>query len=185
MGALRADLARWTEYAGTSSARHWLGLLTMQSTWAVAEYRFARWARTAPLPGPARVAARALSFVLHRLVEVLTGISISGDARIGPGLYIGHFGGIVVGPDVVMGRRCNITQGVTIGAAGSGASAGSPVIGDEVHVMPGAKIYGKITIGDWTRIGANAVVTKDLPSGVLAMGVPATDVRPDTSRVRA
>lgn len=180
--AFRADLARWLPAGTQPSRRQRAALMTMQPVWAVAEYRFSRWVRTDGPSGLAGTALRAISFAWHRTVEILTGISISSEAAIGPGLYIGHFGGIIVGPGVVMGEGCNIAQGVTIGVSGHGETLGSPTIGDEVHVMAGAKVFGKIAIGSRTRIGANAVVAKDLPGGVVATGVPATDVRPDTTR---
>ena len=73
------------------------------------------------------------------------GIDISRDARIGSGLYIGHFGGIFVKPGVVIGDNCNISQGVTLGRAESRrADGGCPVIGNNVYIAPGAKIIGRI-----------------------------------------
>jgi acetyltransferase-like isoleucine patch superfamily enzyme len=76
-------------------------------------------------------------------------------------LHIGHFGGITIGPATI-GRRCSISQGVTIGVSGRGEKEGLPTIGDEVYLGPGAKLFGKITIGHSVKIGANAVVYKDV-----------------------
>jgi serine O-acetyltransferase len=101
------------------------------------------------------------------------GISIPFTTRIGPGFYIGHFGGIVVSDGAEIGRNCNISQGVTIGASNRGQRAGAPVIGDNVYIGPGAKVIGGIRIGDDVAIGANAVVTHDVPSGSVVAGVPA------------
>ena len=103
----------------------------------------------------------------------LYGISISVGTRIAPGFYIGHFGGIVVHGDTVIGPNCNISQGVTIGQTNRGERRGVPVIGSEVYLGPGAKIIGGITIGDGAAIGANAVVTRDVPPNGVAVGVPA------------
>ena len=101
------------------------------------------------------------------------GISISISCRIGPGFYIGHFGGIVVHGDAVMGANCNISQGVTIGETQRGERRGVPVIGDEVYMGPGAKIIGGIRVGSRVAIGANAVVTRDIPDDGVAVGIPA------------
>ena len=101
------------------------------------------------------------------------GIAIDFSTNIGPGFYVGHFGGIVVSSDAVIGRNCNISQGVTIGVANRGTRAGVPVIGDNVYIGPGAKIFGRVHVGDGAAIGANAVVTQDVPSGATVAGVPA------------
>lgn len=101
------------------------------------------------------------------------GISIPLETRIGPGLYIGHFGGIHLNEHVVMGANCNLNQGVTIGKHNRGERKGCPVLGDGVYVGPGAKIFGGIRIGNDVAIGANAVVTRDLPDHAVAVGIPA------------
>jgi serine O-acetyltransferase len=101
------------------------------------------------------------------------GIDIPYRTRIGYGFYIGHFGGIVVHPNAVIGNNCNISQGVTIGRANRGARAGTPVIGDNVFIGPGAKIIGNLQIGNNVAIGANAVVTKSVPDNAVVAGVPA------------
>lgn len=105
--------------------------------------------------------------------SVKYGIDISYRTQIGHGFYIGHFGGIVVNRVAVIGKNCNISQGVTIGQTNRGARAGSPVIGDNVFIGPGAKIIGNIKIGSNVAIGANAVVTKDVPDNAVVAGVPA------------
>lgn len=108
------------------------------------------------------------------------GISIEHGADIAPGLYIGHFGGIVVGNGAKVGSDCDISQGVTIGASGEGERRGSPVIGQRVYVGPGAKLCGPITVGDGARVDANAVVNRDVPAGATAVGIPARVVGEDT-----
>jgi serine O-acetyltransferase len=109
---------------------------------------------------------------LHRY-SIRYGIDISRDARIGTGLYIGHFGGIVVNAAVAIGNNCNLSQGVTLGRINRGDRAGCPTIGDDVYIGPGAKILGRISIGDRAAIGANAVVIEDVPADVAVGGVPA------------
>ena len=100
------------------------------------------------------------------------GISIPFITQIGSGFYIGHFGCIVVHKAVKIGRNCNISQGVTIGISNRGIRKGCPVLGDNVFIGPGAKIIGNIKIGDNVAIGANCVVTKDIPDNAVVIGVP-------------
>lgn len=101
------------------------------------------------------------------------GISIPYDTKIGSGFYIGHFGGIVVHERVVIGRNCNISHGVTLGQANRGERKGFPVIGSNVYIGPGAKIFGKVKVGDNVAIGANCVVTRDVPDKAVVVGIPA------------
>jgi serine O-acetyltransferase len=98
------------------------------------------------------------------------GISLSPAARIGPGFYISHFGGIVIHRDAVLGRNCNVSQGVTIGLSHRGPRQGTPVIGDEVFIGPGAVIVGDVRIGDRAAIGANVVITKDVEADAVVVG---------------
>lgn len=114
-----------------------------------------------------------LCWLMVRRYMFKFGIQISCATEIGPGFYIGHFGTIVISPSAVIGGNCNISQGVTIGKTGRGERAGTPTIGDNVYIGPGAKLFGNIRIGDNVAIGANAVVTKDVEAGVSVAGVPA------------
>ncbi len=107
------------------------------------------------------------------MLELFVGIHIPLEVEIGWGFYIGHAGGIVVHPDAVIGANCNISQGVTIGEGGRAEARGVPRIGDRVYIAPGAKVFGKITIGNDVAIGANAVVNKDVPDSAVVGGVPA------------
>ena len=100
------------------------------------------------------------------------GIDIPDSITIGSGFYIGHFNCIVVSPKVVIGKNCNISQGVTIGKANRGKKKGYPTIGDNVYIAPGAKIIGNIKIGNNVAIGANCVVIEDVPDNAVVVGVP-------------
>ena len=100
------------------------------------------------------------------------GISIPPETEIGSGFYIGHFGGIVVNERSVIGKNCNISHGVTLGEANRGRNKGCPVIGDNVYIGPGAKIVGAVRVGNNVAIGANCVVTKDVPDGAVVVGIP-------------
>lgn len=111
--------------------------------------------------------------LLHHRVKNHYGISIPYGTRIGPGFYVGHFGGIFLNAGSVIGRDCNLSQGVTLGRSGRGEHVGAPTLGDRVYVGPGAKLVGGISIGDDAAIGANAVVPRDVPAGAVAAGVPA------------
>ncbi len=110
--------------------------------------------------------------IWKRLLEVYSGISLSPRAKIGPGLYINHFGSIFVG-DVNIGENCNLSQEVTIGVAGRGDKRGMPVLGDRVYIAAGAKVFGQVVLGDDVVVGANAVVTKSFPDCSVVGGVPA------------
>lgn len=100
------------------------------------------------------------------------GISIPYNTNIAAGFYIGHFGGIVVNYKTVIGKNCNISQGVTIGETYGGKTPGIPVLGDNVYIGPGAKIIGGITVGNNVAIGANCVLTKSVPDNAIVVGIP-------------
>lgn len=135
-----------------------------------------RWQPTGPVGRTLRVGGRLLHFAATRFVEMTTGISIAERATIGRGLYIGHFGGVIIGV-VTLGDNCNISHGVTLGRSGRVGSFGRPQLADRVWVGPGAVLTGPISVGHDAVIGANAVVTRDVPAGAAALGVPAT-IRP-------
>ena len=115
-------------------------------------------------------------FYIARLVlercKYKYGIDIPYPTVIGSGFYIGHFSGIVVNGKCVFGKNCNISQGVTVGEANRGKRKGCPTIGDNVYIGPGAKVFGNIKVGDDAAIGANCVVTKDVPDNAVVAGVP-------------
>lgn len=111
--------------------------------------------------------------LMLRHYSIKYGIEIRSQTQIGSGFYIGHWGGIVVHPKARIGKNCNISQGVTIGQSNRGKHAGVPVIGDGVFIGPGAKIFGGIRIGDNAAIGANSVVTADVPDDAVVAGIPA------------
>ena len=116
---------------------------------------------------------KVLCLLRLKHIEHKYGIQISRHAKIGKGFYIGHYGTIVVSSEAVIGENVNISHGVTIGASNRGANKGVPTIGNYVYIGPGAKIIGNIKVGNNAAIGANAVVTKDVPENACVGGVPA------------
>ena len=100
------------------------------------------------------------------------GIMIPASTEIGAGLHIGHPGTIVVHPRARIGRNCNISQGVTLGQANRGPRKGHPQVGDGVYIGPGAKLVGAVRVGNNVAIGANCVVTTDVPDNAVIVGVP-------------
>ncbi|MBY6037094.1 serine acetyltransferase [Fictibacillus nanhaiensis] len=114
-----------------------------------------------------------LFWVIHKILSIIIGIQIPLGTKINQGLYLPHYGLIVVHQKAKIGMHCNIGQGVTIGIAGRKEKKGVPEIGNYVYIAPGAKIIGKIKIGNNVMIGANAVVTKDVPDNSVVAGIPA------------
>lgn len=101
------------------------------------------------------------------------GIAIPEYTRVGPGLFINRFGNIMINGDAVIGANCNITHGSMLGQLNRGPRAGSPVLGNEVFLAAGCKVIGHIRLGNRAAVGANAVVTKDVPDDGVVGGIPA------------
>jgi serine O-acetyltransferase len=142
-----------------------------QGFWVMVAYRFGRWRytiRTRFLRMPFSFVYRVLKLVS----QILTGIDLPCEVTIGKRFRIEHFGGIIVSGDTVIGDDVILRHGVTIGMKRIG-EPGSPVIGNRVEIGAGAKILGRIHIGDDVLIGANAVVVRDVPAGHIAVGIPA------------
>lgn len=139
--------------------------------WAIIEYRIARWLKYDCKIKLLIIVLSPIAKLTHLFINITTGIGISKDADIGPGLYIGHFGSIIIGPTKI-GKFCNISQENAIGYAGRKNNYGIPEIGDFVYVAPGAKVVGKIKIGNYVAIGANTVVTKDINDYAVVVGNP-------------
>lgn len=99
----------------------------------------------------------------------------------GPGLYLVHWGSIVISSKAAIGKNCTIHSCVNVGASDSGA----PTMGEDVYLGPGAKLFGNIRLGDRVRVGANAVVNKSFPDDVTLVGVPANVVKLNRERLGA
>jgi serine O-acetyltransferase len=118
---------------------------------------------------------RLLSEVVHRL----TGIDIHPGATIGPGFFIDHGTGVVIGGTAIVGKDVTIYQGVTLGGTSLQRKKRHPTICDNVVVGSGAAVLGDITIGENVKIGANSVVVKDVPANSTVVGIPGRVVLQD------
>lgn len=117
----------------------------------------------------------ALAMLLRTRSFRRSGAEIHPRARIGPGLFLVHSSGVVIGPDVVIGARCRIHQGATVGEPvhlGDGIWT-APRLGDDVTLGAHAVLLGKLQVGDRAVIGANSVVTRSVESDTTVAGIPA------------
>ena len=121
--------------------------------------------------------AKLVGRVLSQLARFFTGIEIHPGARIGSGFFIDHGMGVVIGETAEVGDNVTLYHGVTLGGTSLEKGKRHPTLGDRVVVGAGAKILGAITIGDDSRIGANAVVVKSVPPNSVVIGVPGQIVR--------
>lgn len=164
----KTDIKR---YIFLASGHDLVYIIFEQGLWAIAVYRFGHWCRGVKIPGISFI-LKFIAFFLFKSIEIMTGISLPASAEIGKGFYVGHFGSIILQSDVKIGEYCSIGPGVIIGMRGNGRK-GAPVIGDHVYIGVGAKVLGQVKIGNYVKIGANAVVLCDVPDGMTAVGVPA------------
>ena len=132
---------------------------------------------------------KALCFIRYQNLEAY-GLKLGFTIPInvfGPGLCLGHTGTIIVNEKCKIGSNCRIQAGVNIGNSSNldenWVPDNVPTIGDNVYIGPGAKLFGKIKIGNNVRIGANAVVNKDVSDNVTVAGVPAKVVSQKGSSV--
>ncbi len=153
-------------------------VLLYPGVWALGLHRLAHWLFEAEL------------YFLARLVNTfsrfMTCIDIHPGARIGRNFFIDH-GFVVIGETAEIGDNVTMYQGSTLGGTNPTNGVGGkrhPTIGNDVIVSLGAAILGPITVGEGSRIGANAVVTKDVPEGATMVGIPAkpvpVEVKPET-----
>lgn len=172
---LREDLdnARSHDPAGRGDFENALVYSGLHAIWS---HRLAHrlWARPAGR-GPARVLAQVTRF--------LTGIEIHPGATIGRRFFIDHGMGVVIGETAEIGDDVMLYHGVTLGGRSLNKGKRHPTIGDRVTVGAGAKVLGPILVGADSAIGANAVVTHDVPADSIATGIPAI-VRPRTEKQR-
>ena len=161
--AIRRDLqaARDRDPAARSTLELVLCYPGIHAVWG---YRVSRWLwrRGARLPGR----------LCSALTAWLTGVDIHPGAVLGPGLFIDHATGVVIGETAEIGTDVTIYHGVTLGGNSMVHGKRHPTVGDRVTIGAGAKLLGPITIGHDSRIGANAVVVKSVPPDSVVVGVP-------------
>ena len=121
-------------------------------------------------------------FISH-VGRFLTGIEIHPGARLGPGLFIDHGIGVVIGETSEIGEDVTIYQSVTLGGTSLEKKKRHPTIGNGVVIGAGATILGPIKVGDNSRIGSGSVVVKEVPPNSLVVGVPGQVIYRDGKRV--
>jgi serine O-acetyltransferase len=118
-----------------------------------------------------------------QLARFVTGIEIHPAARLGPGLFIDHGMGVVIGETAELGENVTLLQGVTLGGTSLKREKRHPTLGNNVVVGAGAKIIGAFRIGDGSRIGAGSVVVREVPPNSVVVGVPGRVTYRDGQRV--
>jgi len=114
--------------------------------------------------------------------QLKTGVTLNPGTDIGPGLYIPHSGCIVINPHCKIGKNLYLSHDVLLGKAHSGKRKGTPDVGDDVFIGAGARLLGKLTVGNNAAIGANAVVLNDVPANSFVAGAPAKVVSATSAR---
>ena len=175
LATLREDLdnARVHDPAARGDVENALVYSGLHAIWS---YRLAHWMWAKPaLRGPARL--------LTQFTRFLTGIEIHPGATIGRRFFIDHGMGVVIGETTEIGDDVMIYHGVTLGGRSLNQGKRHPTIGNGVTVGAGAKVLGPLSIGDNSAVGANSVVTHDVPPESIATGIPAV-VRARTEKQR-
>jgi serine O-acetyltransferase len=134
-------------------------------------YRFGQW-RYGVRPSLIRKLGSLIYKILFKFVQIISGIELPREAMLGRNFVIDHFGSIIVSGYARFGDNCRIRNRVVVGLRRLEEHF-APVIGNNVDIGAGAKLLGRITIGDNSIIGANAVVLDDVPENSIAIGVPA------------
>lgn len=143
--------------------------LTYPGLWATVYYRIAHTLFKRNL--------KLLARIISTFARFLTGIEIHPGAIIGKRLFIDHGMGIVIGETAEIGDDVRMFHGVTLGGRGSETGKRHPTIGNHVLLSAHVQVIGNVTIGNFSKIGAGAVVLKDIPTGVTAVGIPAQVVK--------
>jgi GT2 family glycosyltransferase/serine acetyltransferase len=142
---------------------------------AVAVHRFGNWHMTVT-PKIARAPLSVLYRIMFRFVRNVYGIELPYSAKVGRRVVVEHQGDIVVHGNAEIGDDCILRQGVTIGNRRRDRPFEAPVLGVGVNVGAGAKILGKLHVGDKSNVGANAVVTRDVNANDTVVGIPARSI---------
>jgi serine O-acetyltransferase len=166
---LKTDFLKYKKYGGNFISI----VFFTQGFWALIQYRCASYIYASKLPLIVKKVVLLICLIWQKWIEIITGISIPASAVIGNSFYIGHFGGIILNANSIIGDNCNISQGVTIGVSGIDTKRGVPKIGDRVYIGANTTVAGKITIGNNVIIGANSLVINSVDDNSIVIGVPA------------
>ena len=166
--SLRADIA--AAKRNDPAARNKFEIfLTYSGVHALSNHRFANFLY--------RIHLRLLARIVSQCSKFFTGIEIHPAAKIYPGVFIDHGSGVVIGETAEVHSGAVIYQGATLGGTGKEHGKRHPTLMENVTVSAGAKILGGFTVGEGAKIGAGAVVLKEVPPHATVVGVPARIVR--------
>lgn len=156
-------------FYGKCTWRKFVKVLFTDGTSCMVFYRMARFFK--------RIGLGAAGWIFLELNKVLNGCVIGRGVEFGKGFVIMHGVGVVINSGVRGGENIVIESGVVIGTARNGLPVKVPVLGNNIFIGSGAKILGGIRVGNNVKIGANAVVIKDVPDNVTVVGIPARIAR--------
>lgn len=165
---LRADInaAKVNDPAARSKFEIWL---TYSGVHALSAHRVANFFY--------RIRLKLIARIISQWSKFCTGIEIHPAAKIAPGVFIDHGEGVVIGETAEIAEGCVLYQGVTLGGTGKETGKRHPTLEKNVMVSAGAKVLGSITLHEGAKVGAGAVVLKDVPAYATVVGVPARVVR--------
>ncbi|ARV13816.1 serine O-acetyltransferase [Polaribacter sp. SA4-12] len=166
----KTDILKYKKYSGKSSL---VLLLTTQGLWALFVYRSSNYIYKSKLPSIIKKPLLLVSIIFQKWIEIVSGISIPYSCSIGHSFYIGHFGGIIINSNAIIGNNCNISQGVTIGVSGRGNKRGVPVLDDNIYIGANSVLAGNIKIGSNCVIAANSLIIDNIEKNSTVIGVPA------------
>lgn len=170
MNLFLTDIKKYKNYSGKSSL---VLILTTQGLWALFVYRSSNHIYKSKLPIIIKKPLLLVSIFFQKWIEIVSGISIPYSCSIGHSFYIGHFGGIIINSNAIIGNNCNISQGVTIGVSGRGNKRGVPILDDNIYIGANAVLAGNIKIGSNCAIAANSLVIESIEKNSTVIGVPA------------
>ncbi len=124
-----------------------------------------------------RIRLKLIARIISQTAKFFTGIEIHPAAKIAAGVFIDHGEGVVIGETAEVGEGTVLYQGVTLGGTGKESGKRHPTVGRYCVISAGAKVLGSVRVGDFAKIGAGAVVLKDIPENATAVGVPARIVK--------
>ncbi len=170
---LRADInaAKANDPAARSKFEIWL---TYSGVHALSAHRVANFFY--------RIHLKLIARIVSQWAKFCTGIEIHPAAKIAPGVFIDHGEGVVIGETAEVAEGCVLYQGVTLGGTGKESGKRHPTLEKNVMVSAGAKVLGSITLHEGAKVGAGAVVLKDVPAFATVVGVPARVVRINGSK---